>query len=327
MKPLSILLTAFVLGVLGLTWPACGAGAKPSGDDTLNLWYTKPSAQWTDALPIGNGRLGAMVYGGVERERIRLNEDTLWDGYRRNADNPAALQALPQVRGLLFTGKNKEATQLASRTMIGNPRGVRSYQALGDLSIEMIDAPKSVKGYRRRLNLDTAIASVRFQADGVSYTREVFASTPDNCIVIRLSADRPGTINVRMEMSRQKDATTLTEVGFANGLILRGRINCLDDKTGEKRGMKFEGQLLAHSAGWHRDREGRPAYRRKGRLGRPAAGGGHRFPWRRPRKDLPGNPHGRREEAVRRPPSRPRGRASAAFPPCGTQACTDGPRL
>ncbi len=244
MRPLSIL-TAIVLGVLALPWPACGTGTEPSVDDTLTLWYTKPSAQWTDALPIGNGRLGAMIYGGVERERIRLNEDTLWDGYRRNADNPASLQALPQVRDLLFTGKNNEATKLASRTMIGNPRGVRSYQALGDLSIEMIDAPRSAEGYRRDLNLDTAIASVRFQADGVRYTREVFSSRPDNCIVIRLSADKPGGINVRVGMSRQKDATILTEEGFANGLILRGRINRPDDKTGEQRGMKFEGQLLA----------------------------------------------------------------------------------
>ena len=132
---------------------------QPPADETLTLWYARPAGQWVEAVPLGNGRLGAMVFGRVDRERIGLNEDTLWDGYRRDADNPAALEALPQVRNLLFAGKNNEATQLGSRTMIGNPRGVRSYQGLGDLSIEMIDTPKSAEAYRRELCLDTAIAT------------------------------------------------------------------------------------------------------------------------------------------------------------------------
>jgi alpha-L-fucosidase 2 len=215
--------------------------------DGLVLWYTKPAEKWVEALPIGNGRLGAMVFGGTERERIQMNEDAIWDGYRRDPANPAALKALPEVRRLLFENKNDEATRLAGRTMMGIPQGVKSYQPLGDLLIDM-PAAKDATEYRRELNLDTAIATTRFQAGGVTYTREVFASTPDNVIVVRLAADKPAGINVSLILKREKDAAVLADPAAPSGMILRGRINCKDDK-GEPRGMKFEGQLRAVAQG------------------------------------------------------------------------------
>ena len=106
--------------------------------DTNNtvLWYQQPAETWTDALPIGNGRLGAMVFGGVERERIQLNEESLWDGGPRDTNNPKALEALPKVQQLLFEDKNEEATQLAGETMLGIPERIKSYQSLGDLFLE-----------------------------------------------------------------------------------------------------------------------------------------------------------------------------------------------
>jgi alpha-L-fucosidase 2 len=245
MIPVGIRFVPAAMLVLACAVGAASAASSPS--EALTLWYSKPAAQWVEALPIGNGRLGAMVFGGVDKERIQMNEDTIWDGYARDPASPAALKALPEVRRLLFENKNDEATKLAGRTMMGIPQGVKSYQPLGDL---LIDAPglKAGDGYRRELSLDTAVATTRFKADGVTYTREVFASTPDNCLVVRLSADKPASITVRVTMKREKDAAVTNDVADASRLILRGRIDCKDDK-GQPRGMRFEGQVQAVAQG------------------------------------------------------------------------------
>src|SRR3954470_23686643 len=120
---------------------------------TLTLWYRQPAGtDWNAALPIGNGRLGAMVYGGVERARLQLNEDSVWEGYKRDGANSNALTALPEVRKLLFAGKNEGASDLAAKTMMGIPTRIKSYQPLGDLFIE--NTQKSTdpeKNYRREL--------------------------------------------------------------------------------------------------------------------------------------------------------------------------------
>jgi alpha-L-fucosidase 2 len=230
----AMLLSAFAAGA---------ASAADSGGEPLTLWYSKPAGQWVEALPIGNGRLGAMVFGGVDKERIQINEDTIWDGYPRDPANPAALKALPEVRRLLFENKNDEATKLAGKTMMGIPSGVRSYQPLGDLLIESPDL-KADEGYRRELSLDTAVATTQFKAGGVTYTRDVFASTPDNCVVVHLSADKPGSITLRLSMKRDKDAAVTNDAADPARLILRGRIDRKDDK-GQQRGMRFEGQVQA----------------------------------------------------------------------------------
>jgi len=217
-----------------------GKADPPAG--SLTLWYRQPAQQWTDALPIGNGRLGAMVFGGINKERIQLNEDTLWDGYRRDTTNPQALKALPEVRRLLFEGHNQQATDLASRTMMGNPARVKSYQSLGDLHLAMqkLDV---VGNYRRDLDLDTGIAAVSYTAGGVKFQREVFAAAPDQVIVIRLAADKPGSISTGLTITRQQDASCLSEGN--DRLILRGQINCKHHETGKIVGMRFEAHLLA----------------------------------------------------------------------------------
>ena len=102
----------------------------------LKLWYCQPADEWVEALPIGNGRLGAMVFGRVEHERIQLNEETLWDGHKFNRNNPEALNALPKVRQLLFEGRNQEATDLAAEKMMGIPPRIKSYQSVGDLRLK-----------------------------------------------------------------------------------------------------------------------------------------------------------------------------------------------
>ena len=223
------------------------AGRGDSAEwDRLTPWYTRPAGQWTDALPIGNGRLGAMVFGNVPDERIQLNEDTLWDGYARDTTNPDALVALPEVRRLLFEGKNAEATKLAGEKMMGRPQGVKSYQSLGDLHLQFAGAG-NVVDYRRSLSLDTGIASTSYAIDGVHFTRDVFASTPDNVLVIHITADKPASITCTATITRRQDANCVSEGD--DQIALRGQIKCKHHETGQNVGMKFRAQVLARAKG------------------------------------------------------------------------------
>ena len=202
------------------------------------LWYNKPAAQWTDALPVGNGRLGAMVFGGVERERIQLNEDTLWDGGPRDTNNPKALDALPRVQQLLFEDKNEEATKLAGETMLGVPHRIKSYQSLGDIILEFSQGGDESE-YRRELDLDTGIAKTTYNIGDANYKREVFSTAIDNLIVIRLTCDISEKITFDATMTREQDATV--EVISDNLLRLSGQ--CGDD------GMRFSTHLKIQSDG------------------------------------------------------------------------------
>jgi len=223
------------------------AGRSDSAEwSRLTLWYAHPAGQWTDAMPIGNGRLGAMVFGKVSDERIQLNEDTLWDGYPRDTTNPEALAALPEVRRLLFEGKNAEATKLAGEKMMGRPQGVKSYQSLGDLHLQFAHAG-NVTEYRRSLSLDTGVAGTTYIVDGVRFTREVFASTPDNVIVIHIAADKPASITCTATITRQQDANCVSEGD--NQIALRGQIKRKHHETGQNVGVKFRAQVLAKAKG------------------------------------------------------------------------------
>ena len=178
----AVLAAACILAVgLGLSPPARGEeperGAAPEGS-RLVLRYRQPARAWTEALPIGNGRLGGMVFGGTASERIALNEDTVWAGERRDRTNPEALANLPTVRRLLLDGKPAEAEALAERTMIARPKRLPPYQPLGDLRIRM-PGHESVDGYLRELDLDRAIARVTYRLGDAVFRREVFASAAD----------------------------------------------------------------------------------------------------------------------------------------------------
>lgn len=224
-----------------------GEAEPPAG--LLTLWYRKPAGIWEEALPLGNGRLGAMVFGGVASERIQLNEDTIWEGFRRDTNNPAALQALPQIRKLLFENNDVEATKLISETMMGIPPRIKSYQPLGDLLMDTPDV-KEAKDYRRDLDLDAAVATVRYKVGDATFTRQIFASAPDQVIVVRLTCDQPGHINTNLTLKREKDAQVLSDPSNPNRLILRGEIMVQYSNMPEpKPGEKFEGQLLAIPTG------------------------------------------------------------------------------
>ena len=188
--------------------------------NNLVLWYQKPAEAWTDALPIGNGRLGAMVFGGVERERIQLNEETLWDGGPRDTNNPNALEALPKVQQLLFDDKNEEATKLAGETMLGVPERIKSYQSLGDLFLEFSHDGDPTE-YRRELNLNTGIAKTTYRCGDVNFSREVFATAVDNLIVVRIESGTAGQLAFDIAITREQDATV--EAIAANILRLDGQ--------------------------------------------------------------------------------------------------------
>jgi alpha-L-fucosidase 2 len=217
----------------------------PEGRHTL--WYRQPAKVWEEALPLGNGRLGAMVFGGVTDERLQLNEDSLWDGYSLDTSNPNALKVLPQVRKLLFEGKNKEAEALAGANMMGRPAGVRPYQSLGELLMETPLAGP-VSAYRRTLDVTTAVATVSYTQDGTTYTREWLASAPAGLIVGQFTASKPKSLNLRLTLKRQKDAKCLAHPAAGNAILLRGQIDCKDAK-GEQRGLRFAAEVMALAKG------------------------------------------------------------------------------
>ena len=196
-------------------------GLQTSSQDDQTIWLRSAASQWDHAFPVGNGRLGAMVFGSVNRERIQLNEETLWMGGPRETDNPEALKALPDVRRLLFEGRPTQAYALAERKMMGKPWRLESYQSLADLRLNF-DHEGTIGDYRRELDLDAAVARVTYKLDGVLFTREVFASHPDRAIVVRLTVDRPGALTFGAWIDRQQDART--EIAGNDQLNLIGHL-------------------------------------------------------------------------------------------------------
>jgi alpha-L-fucosidase 2 len=206
--------------------PLFAATAQDEHPNALTLWYRQPAGvDWDAALPVGNGRLGAMVYGDVKQERLQLNEDSVWEGYKRSGANSNALAALPEVRKLLFAGKNEEASALAAKTMMGIPPSIKSYQPLADLFIENADTSNAPeKNYRRELDLDTGIATTTFDLGEDTYIREVFASAPDHVIAAQMTSTKPGGLNVRVWLTRERDARCWNNPKDTGELILRGQI-------------------------------------------------------------------------------------------------------
>jgi alpha-L-fucosidase 2 len=195
------------------------AGEAPPPSEPLSLWYRQPATLWTSALPVGNGRQGAMMFGGIDSEVICLNEDTFWAGGPYTPDNPNAPKALPEVRRLLFDGRYRQAEGVISRNMMGRPPTQAPYQPVGDL---LLTFPKveTAKDYRRDLNLRTATATVQFTSGGTTFTRELFASAPGNVLALRLTASRPGQIALNLSMQTGENITDSN--GTEDTFILNG---------------------------------------------------------------------------------------------------------
>ncbi|WP_369048686.1 glycoside hydrolase N-terminal domain-containing protein [Tenacibaculum sp. UWU-22] len=228
----------------------------------LKLWYKQPAnpkkpdasfnrnkddIEWLKALPVGNGTLGAMVFGGVNYERIQLNEKTVWSGSPSNDNNPEAFPAQAKIRKFLFEGKYKEASELTKKTQIckgpgtgGSKKGMvpfGCYQTLGDLWIDF-EKKQPYENYYRELDLEDAVAKVTYTQDGVKYKREIFASEPDNLLVIKISADKPGMISFKSTLTRPERFKTKAA---KDQLIMQGKL--FDGKGGD--GLEYMARLSA----------------------------------------------------------------------------------
>ncbi|MBN1851302.1 MAG: glycoside hydrolase family 95 protein [Pirellulales bacterium] len=207
----------------------------------LKLQYDRPAAEWVEALPIGNGRLGAMVFGGTGSARFQFNDDTLFSGKPHDYAHPGAVKYLPVLRQLLFEGKQEEAHQLGNKEFMSiNTHGdnrQEAYQPFGDLVLDFPDH-EQFDSYRRELDINSAIASEEYVANGVTYRRESFVSYPDNAIVVRIEANRPGAITCRASLSSPHRETIVQGDGN-DRLIMAGRV-----ENGETR---FEARLIVRA--------------------------------------------------------------------------------
>jgi alpha-L-fucosidase 2 len=225
----------------------------PAPEEPLCLWYRRPARQWSEALPIGNGRLGAMVFGGVAEERIQFNEDSLWTGQPHEYQHEGAARFLPQIRALLQQGrqldaagkraeardKQKQAETLAERECMSQPMRQMAYQPFGDVRL-LFPAPERVSHYRRELNLDTAVARVGARAGEVTFARQCFASHPDQVIVWRMTADKPEGVSFTARFA-SPHASAQTAMREGDQLALFGQA--------EAGGLKFEARLRVTATG------------------------------------------------------------------------------
>lgn len=225
--------------LLTIASAASERGEAHSAEDwpakSLVLWYPAPARKWVEALPVGNGRLGAMVFGATDEERIALNEDTFWSGRPYNPIQDGALAALPEARSLVFSGEYKSAEDLINAKMMAQPLRQSSYQPIGDLRLEFF-SEEDVLDYRRELDLDTATATVTYTQSGVRYTREAFVNPVDQVLVVRLRADQPGKVSFAAFLTTPQKATVTIN---KNGTLVMAGIGP-EGKNGIQGEVKFE---------------------------------------------------------------------------------------
>ena len=210
----------------------------PAGD--LVLWYRQPAAKWLEALPVGNGRLGAMVFGGPAEEHLQFNDDTLWTGQPHEYQHEGAAKFLPEIRRLLVEGQQKAAEKLAMDEFMSVPIRQMAYQPCGDLLLSF-PGHENVTDYQRTLDLDAAVARVTYRAGDVMFTRQVFSSHPAQAIVVRLSADKPGRITFTARLASPHKNALARALSKDNTLALAGTV--------EDGGMKFEARVRAIAEG------------------------------------------------------------------------------
>ena len=222
--------------IAGLVILCMAFNLRAQSSQNLKLWYNEPSGKtWVNALPIGNGKQGAMVYGNPDKEILQLNEHTVWSGGPNRNDNPAALAALAEIRQLIFDGKHKEAENLANQAFISKKSHGQMFQPVGNLELAF-DGHGSYTNYYRELDIERAIAKTTYEVNGVSYTREVFASFPDRVIVMRITASQKGSVSFKATYSSPHAKKSIETRG--DELIIKGQTS--DHETVESL-VNFEG--------------------------------------------------------------------------------------
>jgi alpha-L-fucosidase 2 len=233
---LSLVLSGFALGSA-----ATNSSAQTSAADPISLWYRQPAQKWEEALPVGNGRLGAMVFGGIAEERIQLNEDTIWAGPPVPEPRTNGAAILAEARQLFFAGKFSEGQEVIRKQLLPPPIEPRSYQPLGDLKI-VFNNSTNATNYRRSLNLDDGIATTTYDVDGVTFREEVLVSRTADVIVVQLSANRPGAVACTLSLARP-DAEVM--VRGKDTLVIRGQAA----HGSSHKGVKFEAHLRVIAKG------------------------------------------------------------------------------
>ncbi|MGV8139748.1 MAG: glycoside hydrolase N-terminal domain-containing protein [Mangrovibacterium sp.] len=204
-------------------WLFSGCIRPESGNTNPELWYKQPASTWVEALPVGNGRLGGMVFGDYKNERIQLNEESVWAGSKINNNNPESLAHLPEIREAIFRGDYRKAEELSNRYMLGTPPRVRSYQPLGDLFINF-DHSGIPTAYRRSLDLNTGVARTEYTINGNRVIQEVFASAPQDVLVVSLTAEQPVSPEITLcreydpvyEKTRKRSGKRGTDLPYEN---------------------------------------------------------------------------------------------------------------
>ena len=189
---------------------------------SLVLWYDKPASSWTEALPVGNGRLGAMVYGGTEKETIQFNEETLWTGQPHDYANEGAHEVFDELRKLLWEGKQAEAHKLGNEHFMSQPFGQMCYQPFGNILLDFPGHENAIN-FKRKLDIEDAISSVLYEVDDVKYTREVFASEPDQAIIVRVESSKRGALNFTAGMDSPHSNYNVSVDG--DEIIITGKVN------------------------------------------------------------------------------------------------------
>jgi len=244
-------LAVAALGAKGADSPAApqdrSAGRMARADSMLRLWYRQPARAWIEALPVGNGRLGAMVFGAVPDERIQFNESTLWVGEPHDYAHPGAAAHLPAIRQLLFEGKQREAEQLAMTDFMSVPLRQMPYQPFANLRFHFA-GHENVSDYRRELDLDQAVVRTSYRVGGVGFEREVIATAPDQVIVVRLAADKPGQVTFGVEFGCPHTNSTATS-SAPNEILLKGRPHTTHRGWTFQEPLHFAARLQAHADG------------------------------------------------------------------------------
>lgn len=229
------------ISVFIILFSSCKSGNEKQAE--YILWYNSPAEEWTDALAVGNGRIGGMLFGNPVIERLQVNEESLWGGSKVPNDNPGALEHLPEIRQLILDGKIPKAFELAEKYIAGIPGKLRSYQVLGDIYFHYIDTAVDFNGYRRELNLNTGILKVTYSRNGKLVECELFASSPDDVMVLHMQSSEAGPLDMEITMKRLQDAVFSVE---DKALVMRGQVIDGDDPALGPGGahMKFFSKLV-----------------------------------------------------------------------------------